>query len=149
MTNGRSFQFYKILFEKPIDARLIFSVDLSDLSVLKSNVEFLQHLHRESVFKHGFAPLWNKCEATDPYNISGIICSAPVLKAIGKLIKQKFNEKCSEETILAAVHRIIEDKMDPVLIKPFKVSKSRKASAIPKKEPENLVESKPIEEEVK
>lgn len=125
LTNGRNFEFYKIIFEQPISSRLIFAIDLSDAAGLKNAANHLQHLHKESVVKNSFKPLWNKCEATDPYNIAGIICSDAVLKCIKKLIKTKYNEKCEDEIILAAVHKIVTDKMDPALIKPFKAAKVR------------------------
>lgn len=125
LTNGKNFEFYKIIFEQPISSRLIFAIDLSDAASLKNAVNHLQHLHKESVVKNLFKPLWNKCEATDPYNIAGIICSDPVLTCIKKLIKTRYNEKCNDEVILAAVHKIIGDKMDPVLIKQFKTAKVR------------------------
>lgn len=127
LTNGKVFQFYKILFEKPISSRLIFSADISDNTAIKNTADYLQHLHRESVIKNKFKPLWNKCEATDPYNVAGIICSATVLNAIKKLIKQKYNEKCGEEAILNAVHKIIQDKMDPAFIKPFKAARAKES----------------------
>ncbi len=125
LTNGKSFEFYKIIFEKPISSRLIFTVDLSDANGLKIAMGYLQHLHKDSVIKNSFKPLWNKCEATDPYNIAGIICSEDVLKAIKKLIKNKYNEKCEDEVILSAVHKIVTDKMDPALIKPFKAARAK------------------------
>jgi hypothetical protein len=120
LTNGRNFEFYKIIFEQPISSHLIFALDLSDATGLKNAVSHLQYLHKESVIKNSFKPLWNKCEATDPYNIAGILCSDAVLKCIKKLIKDRYNEKCEDEIILSAVHKIVTDKMDPGLIKPFK-----------------------------
>lgn len=123
LTNGRNFEFYKILFEQPISSRLLFALDLSDAAGLKSAAGHLQHLHKESVVKNFFKPLWNKCEATNPYNIAGIICSDAVLKCIKKLIREQYKEKFEDETLLAAVHKIIADKMDPGLIKPFKPAK--------------------------
>lgn len=125
LTNGKNFEFYKIIFAQPISSHLIFALDLSDATSLKTAVANLQHLHKESVVKNSFKPLWNKCEATDPYNIAGILCSDGVLSCIKKMIKTRYNEKCENETILAAVHKIIEDKMDPALIKPFKTTKMR------------------------
>jgi Type I restriction enzyme R protein N terminus (HSDR_N) len=125
LTNGRNFEFYKIIFEQPISSRLIFALDLSDAAGLKSAASHLQHLHKESVIKHSFKPLWNKSEATDPYNIAGIICSDAVLKCVKKLIRIRYNEKCEHEIILSAVHKIVIDKMDPALIKPFKSTKVR------------------------
>ncbi len=132
LTNGKNFEFYKIIFEQPISSRLIFAVDLSDAGGLKNATGYLQHLHKDSVVKNSFKPLWNKCEATDPYNIAGIICSDPVVKCIKKLIRVKYNEKCEDETIISAVHKIVADRMDPELIKTFKVArlKVRKAKKI-------------------
>lgn len=125
LTNGRNFEFYKIIFGQPISSHLIFSLDLSDAVGLKKAANYLQHLHKESVIKNVFKPLWNKCEATDTYNIAGIICSDTVLKSVKKIIRTRYKEKCEDEIILAALHKIIADKMDPMLIKPFKTAKSR------------------------
>jgi len=125
LTNGRNFEFYKIIFEQPISSRLIFAVDLSDATGLKNAANHLQHLHKDSVVKNLFKPLWNNCEATDPYNIAGILCSDAVVNCIKKMIKSRYNEKCTHEIILSAVHKIVADKMDPALIKPFKSIKSR------------------------
>ncbi|TWI78010.1 type I restriction and modification enzyme subunit R-like protein [Lacibacter cauensis] len=125
LTNGRNFEFYKIIFAQPISSHLIFALDLSDAASIKTAVGNLQHLHKESVVKNSFKPLWNKCEATDPYNIAGILCSDAVLSCIRKMIKNRYDEKCDDEIILAAVHKIIADKMDPALIKPFKTVKAR------------------------
>ncbi len=125
LTNGRNFEFYKIIFEQPISSRLIFAIDLSDAAGLKNAAGHLQHLHKESVVKNLFKPLWNKCEATDPYNIAGILCSDTVVNCIKKMIKTRYNEKCDNDIILAAVHKIISDKMDPALIKPFKPARAK------------------------
>lgn len=125
LTNGKSFEFYKIIFEQPISSRLIFALDLSDAAGLKNAASYLQHLHKDSVVKNSFRPLWNKCEATDSYNIAGIICSDTVLKCIQKLIKSRYNEKCDVDVILSAVQKIVAEKMDPGLIRPFKEVKVR------------------------
>lgn len=146
LTNGRNFEFYKIIFAQPISSRLIFSLDISDAAGLKNAASHLQHLHKESVVKNSFKPLWNKCEATDPYNIAGIICSDAVLKCIKKMIKSRYNEKCADEIILSAVHNIIADKMDPALIKPFKATKVRVKKEKKTMEDEAQVESLVIAE---
>lgn len=125
LTNGRNFEFYKILFEQPISSRLIFALDLSDAADLKNAASQLQHLHKDSVVKNFFKPLWNKCEARDPYNIASILCSAPIINNIKKLIKDQYREKCDEETIVAAVHKIIGNKMDLSLIRPFKPARAK------------------------
>src|SRR6218665_1299901 len=47
LTNGKSFEFYKIIFAQPISSHLIFSLDLSDAAGLKNAANHLQHLHKE------------------------------------------------------------------------------------------------------
>lgn len=131
LTNGRNFEFYKIIFSKPIDSRKIFTLDLSDASTHKEAIEYLQHLHRDSTIKNQFKPLWNKCEATDPMNIAGVLSSEPVLNLVKKLIKVKYGEKCEEQDILNAVNKIISEKMDLTTVRPFKLGKSRQKKEKP------------------
>jgi hypothetical protein len=130
LTNGKAFQFYRIIFDKPISARLIFSVDLSDGSTLKQAAQLLQHLHKDSVLKNNFRSLWNKCEASDPYNVSGILCSPTVANLVGRLIKQKYGEKCTPDEVVATIVKVIAEKMDPALIKPFKLVKHRQPKTL-------------------
>ncbi len=123
LTNGRCFQFYKILFEKPIDSRLLFSFDLSDINQHNKAIGFLQYLTKDCVVKSGLSALWNKCQAADPNNIAGMLCSEPVIVLITKLIKQKFNEKFDSDVVLSSIHKIIVDRMDIAQVKPFKAAK--------------------------
>lgn len=132
LTNGRSFEFYKIIFEQPISSRLIFALDLSDAAGLKNATNYLQHLHKDSVIKNSFKAIWNKCEATDSYNLAGIICSDVVINVIKKLIRNKYGEKCDNESIREAVHKIVTDKMDPALIRPFKITRGRTRRGVKK-----------------
>lgn len=125
LTNGRNFEFYRIIFEQPISSRLIFSVDLSDAAELKNSTAYLQYLHRECVVKNSFKPLWNKCEATDPYNIAGIICSDTVIKDIKKTLRVRFDEKCDDDVILSVIRKIFTDKLDLTLIKPIKEGRAK------------------------
>lgn len=103
----------------------MFSLDISDISSLKTSTDFIQHLHKDSTTKNAFKSLWNKCEATDPLNIAGILCSEKILTFIKKQLKAKYKEKCAEEDILKAIHRLITEKIDLAMVRPFKVSKTR------------------------
>ncbi|MBK6643729.1 MAG: type I restriction enzyme HsdR N-terminal domain-containing protein [Bacteroidetes bacterium] len=60
LTNGKQFDFYKILFQKPIEARLVFSFDLCEVTTLKNCVEIIQFLHKDSVMTKGLDKLWQK-----------------------------------------------------------------------------------------
>lgn len=126
LTNGRNFDFYKILFNKPIESRKIFSVDLTDSSTLKHSLEHLQYLHRDSVLKKGLKILWNRCEALFPENVAGIIYSKEVLGTIKKLIKSKHGEKCDDEEIIKTLDRIVFERIDPANIKPYRSSRGER-----------------------
>lgn len=126
LTNGKHFDFYKILFNKPIESRKIFSIDLTDASTLKHDAEHLQYLHKEAIVKKSLKQLWNKCEALDPLNVAGIIYCKEVVGVIKKLIKNKYDEKCEEADIVKSLNRIVLEKIDPTLIKPHRSAKADK-----------------------
>lgn len=126
LTNGRNFEFYKILFNKPIESRKIFEVDLSDASTIKSAIEKLQYLHREAILKKSLKLLWNKFEALFPENVAGIIYSKEVIGTIKRLIKVKYGEKCDDDEIMKTLERIVCEKFDPVTIKPYRSARTEK-----------------------
>ena len=114
LTNGRSFDFYKILFNKPIESRKVFSIDLTNVSNYKSAIEYLQYIHRDAIVKK--SRFINKKEITN---------------AIKKLIKSKYNEKCDDEELRQSLNRLVLEKINPEQVKPYKSSKKEKT---PKKE---------------
>lgn len=127
LTNGKSFDLYKILFNKPIEAKKVFSIDLSDSTQYKFYIEHLQYLHRDAVFKKSLKLLWNKCSALDPISIAGILYSKESMDLIKKIIKKKYNEKCIDDEIIKSLNRIVYEKIDPANIKPYKSSKKEKS----------------------
>ncbi|OFY84926.1 MAG: hypothetical protein A3F72_18260 [Bacteroidetes bacterium RIFCSPLOWO2_12_FULL_35_15] len=125
LTNGKNFDFYKIIFEKPIDYRKVFSLDLSDPSKLKSYVEFLQHLHKEGVVNKGLEMLWNKCIALDPANVAGFLYSPTVTNFLKKSLKLKYKHKFSEEEIKTAINKIIYEAIQLDNVKPKMTKKTK------------------------
>lgn len=141
LTNGKHFDFYKILFNKPIESRKIFSVDLTDASTLKHDIEHLQFLHKEAIMKKGLKQLWNKCEALDPLNAAGIVYCKEVIGVIKKHIRNKYGEKCEEADIIKSLNRIVLEQIDPALIKVHRSGKSdRKGKKVVAVVEEPLVE---------
>ncbi len=107
LTNGKNFDFYKILFNKPIEARKVFSIDVSDAPKLKESVEVLQYIHRLSVADKGLATLWGKCIALDPATIAGLLYNKPVTNFLKRALKKKFKNKFSDEEVSGALDRVI------------------------------------------
>lgn len=139
LTNGRYFELYRVLFEKPISNELVFSIDLGDLSNLKSNVEKLQFLHKDSVLKDGLEKLWKRHSALAPMSLSKFIYSEEIVKFLQKELKKKYDTKFELEHIEAAVIRLANSAITIESIKP--ITKNSKKS---KKESEaDSIESKP------
>jgi hypothetical protein len=107
LTNGKDIQFYKILFNKPIESKLIFKIDLSDTTKFKENAEWLQHLHREEVVKKSLDLLWNKFMALETYTIAGLLFNNTVTNFLKRELKRKFKSKFEEKEIKEALTNVI------------------------------------------
>ncbi len=125
LTNGKQFDFYKILFQKPIESRLIFSVDLCDPKSLKNCMEIIQFLHRDSVLLKGLDKLWQKTIALDPKNVSGLLFAKPVMNFIKRTLNKKYRSKFSDEEIEIALNRLIAEEIELEEIKHVKIRKSK------------------------
>ena len=122
LTNGKVFELYKVLFEKPISQELIFSLDFSELSNLKVIADQLQYLHKDAVLKKGLDVLWDRHSALSPKNLSKLLFSKEVVKFLQKELKKKYSIKFDEVVIESAVKRIA---MESVIIEDFKPIKRR------------------------
>ncbi len=107
LTNGKQFSFYKIHFEKPIRETNLFSIDLSDLSKLKENVETIQYLHKISVADKGLDLLWHKCVALDPKTVAGLLHNTPVINFLKRALKKKYKHKFTDEEVITSLNRVI------------------------------------------
>lgn len=126
LTNGKCFEFYKILFNKPIESRKIFSLDLSDTSQIKNSVEVLQYIHKDSITNRGLTLLWNKTCALDPLNVAGLLYAPAVTNFIKRTLKNKYKSKFSDDEIQSSINRVIHEPISIEDIKPVKTIKTRK-----------------------
>jgi len=136
LTNGKQFDFYKILFEKPIDWRLVFSFDVCDVTQLKNCIEKMQFLHRELVLNNGLDKLWQKTIALDPKNVSGILYTKPIINFIRRVLTKKFKHKFTEQEIEYSINGIIQEAISLDDVRYIKLRK-------PKKKSETAKEPKP------
>lgn len=155
LTNGKTFELYKILFEKPIDAQKVFSFDMTSGQNLKGFVEHLQYLHKDSIKSKGLEVLWNKTVALNPINVAGLLYSPQIVQHIKKLLKEKYNSKFEEVDIEHSIKRIITESINIDSIKPHRVKKDKPkkisapsantpAISIPEAEPSTEQASEPI-----
>lgn len=130
LTNGKSFDFYKILFNKPIEHRKVFTLNLDDAAQLKKSVEVLQFLHKDAVANKGLDLMWNKCMALDPLHLAAFLYTPTVTNFLKKELKAKFNHKFEEDEIKVAIDKIMSHCIPLDQIKHIKIKKVAK----PKKE---------------
>jgi hypothetical protein len=107
LTNGKTFELYKIIVDKSVEHRKIFSIDMSDIAQIKSNIDILQYLHRDSVTNKGLAMLWNKCTALDPANVAGLLYTPKVVNFIKGVLKAKYKHKFSDEDVKESLDKIV------------------------------------------
>lgn len=109
LTNGSSFEFYKVIFDKPISQELIFRINLSDLQSHKAAADFLQYLHKESVIKGGLEDLWSRHTALSPKTLSRLIYSSETIKFLQKELKKQYGIKFDSLDLESAVKRIARE----------------------------------------
>ena len=129
LTNGKVFELYKVLFEKPISQELIFSLDFSELSNLKVIADQLQYLHKDAVLKKGLDVLWDRHSALSPKNLSKLLFSTEVVKFLQKELKKKYSIKFDEVVIENAVKKIA---MESVVIEDFKSIQKKERKKVDK-----------------
>lgn len=126
LTNGRSFELYKIIFEKPINYKKVFGFELDDQRKLKEIVEGLQYLHRDAVNKKSLNELWNKHAALDPLTLGGLLYLDPIFNSIKRELKRNFKCKFDDGDIRDALGVLISNANDPEKIRTFRARRTRK-----------------------
>lgn len=147
LTNGKKVEFYKILFNKPIEWRKVISVDLCDPAQLKEASELLQYLHRDSVLHNGLDALWNKSCALDPAHIAGLLYAPPISNFIKKILRDRFKVKFSDDEVMAGISRIIAEPVSLENVKPYKAKSIKKKTLLQVSEPNEptITNEKPVE----
>ncbi len=89
LTNGVKWRIYRVTFAKPIDARQVAEIDLSEISPTQSGCqELLYLLTREGIEKNALDDFVCHHEATSRHLIAAIVVSDEVLKAIRREMRR-------------------------------------------------------------
>lgn len=145
LTNGRQFQLYKILFEKPISEKLVFEIDFaSDEFNPKEALEQLTYLHRDAVVKRSLIDLWSRYSALEPLNVAGLLFSPQIVAFIKKELRSKYDSKFGDDEIMEALNEVVcsEIPADKLRI-PRVRSKKRKVAGKPEDSPNEIVHTNP------
>ncbi len=112
LTNGRSIQLYKVLFEKPIRHEQIFDYDLSDLKQIKQAAESLAHMTKKSVVRNELDDLWVRQSALAPEELAKILYSEEVTKLLRREVKKKTGIHFQTDELSSALHSVVTNKVD-------------------------------------
>jgi hypothetical protein len=148
LTNGRQFQFYKILFEKPISEKLVFEVDFSaeDFNI-KTAHEQLTYFHKDAVEKKSLVNLWSRFTALEPIRIAGMLFSPHVVTFLKKELKAKYDTKFEDDEIMEALTEVVcaEIPLDKLKIPKFKSAKKKLVKVLTDKTLPEIESNEPTE----
>lgn len=128
LTNGRHFQFYKIVFEKPIREKLVVEVDFkSEEYDVKEALELLAYFHKDAIVKNSLDNLWARDTALEPAGMAGLLFSPHVVNFLKKELKARHDIKLEEDDILEALTEVICTKipLEKLKIPKFKTAKKK------------------------
>jgi hypothetical protein len=108
LTNGRQFQFYRILFEKPIAEKLVFNIDFNDEEFsIKDALDQFMYFHREAVVKNSLSALWSRFTALEPSGLAGLLFAPQVIVFLKKELKSKYDTRFDENEIYNALLDVV------------------------------------------
>jgi hypothetical protein len=128
LTNGRHFQFYKILFEKPITEKLVLEVDFSSEEYhVKDALPLLTYFHKDAIVKDSLDSLWARYAALEPVGLAGLLFSPHVVTFLKKELRAKYDTKFEDEDILEALTEVVcaEIPLEKLKIPKFKSPKKK------------------------
>jgi hypothetical protein len=112
LTNGKTFDFYRILFKKPIESVKVFSIDITDPSKLNLFVEDLQYIHRDCVLQKGLDLLWKKYSALEPVNFSSLLFCKTITNYLKRELRKKYKNKFTDEEIENTLVKLVTEKVE-------------------------------------
>lgn len=104
LTNGKQFELYRVIFEKPISFKKIFSYNLENITILKHAVEYFYLLTKKSVLNKELNKFWVRFEALEPINLCKYLFSHDAVRLLKRLLKKKEKINFSDEDILDSLY---------------------------------------------
>lgn len=119
LTNGRCFQFYRLLFEKPIRSELVASLEFTEATPkqLKGFADFLSAFTKRGVEKKEHEMLWQRATALAPATISKLLYSSDVIKLLKRDLKKATSITFDEDALRTAVRNCLENSVDMEKVK--------------------------------
>ncbi len=112
LTNGRSYELYRVIFAKPIAYRKVCSFDLVDVDQMKQSVDCFAYLTRKAALTDHLEGYWKRFQALAPTNLARHLYSMDVVRFLRKKLKNEAKLLFPEEDIYNSLHEVIVNKID-------------------------------------
>ncbi|MBI2473993.1 type I restriction enzyme HsdR N-terminal domain-containing protein [Candidatus Uhrbacteria bacterium] len=112
LTNGRSFEVYRVIFKKPVTYKRLFAFDLRDISILNEASEGLMLLHKKFLTHGELDAFWKRFQALEPNNLCKYLYSTDIIRFLRRILKRDAHLSFSESDILDSIHEIIVNKIE-------------------------------------
>lgn len=114
LTNGRCYELYRVLFEKPITYRKVCGFDLADKEQLKHAVDCFVFLTRKSAMTDALERYWKRFRALEPTNLAKYMYSLDIVRFLRRALKKDVKLLFPEEEIYDSLHQVIVNKIEAV-----------------------------------
>lgn len=112
LTNGKQWQLYRVIFEKPISHKLVFSFDLTNDADYKQAESSFEYLTKKCVSKGHLEKFWLRSTAISPVNMCKLMYNYDTVKLMKRLLKKEVGINFSEEEIYDALHDIVTTQIE-------------------------------------
>lgn len=120
LTNGRHFILYRVIFEKPLQIKEVFNIDLTTMD-LKNATKNFEFITKKCVSSGDLEDFWQRTQAVSPKNLAKYLYKMDVIKSLRSLIRKETSIFFSEEDIFHSIHQVVINKID--MDKPRKIIK--------------------------
>jgi predicted type IV restriction endonuclease len=108
LSNARQVELHRVVIGKTVSSQRVFSLDLANLSTIKTAAKYLTYLTKKSVLKNEIDTYWKRFNALSDDNIRKGLGSDDVTSAMKRYIKRVSNITFSGDEIKSAIAGIMK-----------------------------------------
>lgn len=107
LTNGRQFILHRVIFNKPISSKEIFSINLLDSNELKNATAYFSLITKRSFEIKAHEKYWMKFQYLEATNVAKLLYAPEIIKVIRKKLKDKSGITFTDNDLVDAIYKVI------------------------------------------
>ncbi len=112
LTNGRTYELYRVIFGKPITHRKVCCFDLADQEQMKQSVDCFAYLTRKAALSDKLEKFWKRFQALAPTNLARHLYAMEVVRHLRKRLNKDAKVLFPEDDIYDALHQVVVNKIE-------------------------------------